>query len=668
MGLSISFRLKLSLVVLVACVGFTVLGVSAFRALNDISRTAEEVDSAQEAASAIADAQVALLTLANQRAGLSTENHESYVALVVKTRAQHASALENAAERNSLPEVVSTLGELKKGLIDYLDELAIWADKKSQIGMDEDSGLRGELTRAAMKLEAGVEGFSVFSNAIVGIREAEKDFLRSGDPQTSQTFRQHATALKSKISEFGFEDQYGPLMDAYEAAFVPLTARAGELKAVERSLNARLPELKQTGAAAIQQLQERVLPIAKASAEAAAESARTAILGGGVAVAAVLVVLLLWIGVDVTRSLARSIRLLEAVAQGDLSARLGTGAQRGDEFGRLARAVENMRDSMLTRITGVIENIRETASSVEARADEISSGNANLSQRTEAQASSLEETASSMEEMTSTVKQNADNATHAKQLAAGARTQAESGGAVVNSAVAAMGDINDASKHIADIIGVIDEIAFQTNLLALNAAVEAARAGEQGRGFAVVAGEVRSLAQRSADAAKQIKALIVDSVKKVEEGTRLVDASGATLEEIVTAVKKVSDIIAEIAAASNEQSAGIEQVNKAITQMDEVTQQNAALVEEAASASEDMRAKAADLSRILNAFKLSEDDAVAELAPDAEGYPANEPQARLPERRGPDRPWSGDPATVTGDPSRPARVVGGNTGEGWEES
>jgi methyl-accepting chemotaxis protein len=209
-----------------------------------------------------------------------------------------------------------------------------------------------------------------------------------------------------------------------------------------------------------------------------------------------------------------------------------------------------------------------------------------------------------MEEMTSTVKQNADNAREANQLALAASKQAQSGGEVVSKAVEAMSEINNSSKKIADIIGVIDEIAFQTNLLALNAAVEAARAGEQGRGFAVVAGEVRNLAQRSAGAAKEIKGLINDSVDKVDDGSRLVDETGKTLEEIVNAVKKVSDIISEIAAASQEQSSGIEEVNRAISQMDEMTQQNAALVEEAAAAGEAMNEQAGSLNELMNFFEV----------------------------------------------------------------
>ena len=299
--------------------------------------------------------------------------------------------------------------------------------------------------------------------------------------------------------------------------------------------------------------------------------------------------------------LRASAGVIKSLAEGDLTNSV-TGSFQG-EFAALQEAV-NVSVGNLQNMVG---KIHESTANITDAAGEIAQGNADLSQRTEEQASSLEETASSMEEMTSTVKQNADNAREANQLAAGAREQAEKGGKVVGEAVSAMGEINAASKKIADIIGVIDEIAFQTNLLALNAAVEAARAGEQGRGFAVVAAEVRNLAQRSAAAAKEIKALIKDSVDKVGEGTKLVDVSGQTLEEIVISVKKVSDIVAEIAAASQEQSSGIEQVNKAVMQLDEVTQQNAALVEEAAAASEAMDEQARGLQELMTFFKTGDD-------------------------------------------------------------
>jgi methyl-accepting chemotaxis protein len=249
--------------------------------------------------------------------------------------------------------------------------------------------------------------------------------------------------------------------------------------------------------------------------------------------------------------------------------------------------------------------IKSSTDSINVAAREIAAGNSDLSSRTEQQASSLEETASSMEELTSTVKQNADNSSQANTLAAGAAAVAVKGGKVVSDVVLTMNNINDSSKKIEDIISVIDGIAFQTNILALNAAVEAARAGEQGRGFAVVATEVRNLAQRSAAAAKEIKTLIGDSVGKVSEGTRLVDEAGRTMQEIVASVKRVTDIMADITAASREQSTGIEQVNQAIAQMDEVTQQNAALVEQAAAAAESMEEQSERLTAAVSVFRLA---------------------------------------------------------------
>jgi methyl-accepting chemotaxis protein len=297
-------------------------------------------------------------------------------------------------------------------------------------------------------------------------------------------------------------------------------------------------------------------------------------------------------------------RVMGCLADGDL-----TQTMAGDFQGEFSELCESV-NTTLGKLSYMVTEIRGTSSSIASAAGEISQGNTDLSQRTEEQASSLEETASSMEELTGTVRQNADNARQANQLASSAREEAGKGGEVVGKAVEAMAEINAASKKIADIIGVIDEIAFQTNLLALNAAVEAARAGEQGRGFAVVAAEVRNLAQRSASAAKEIKSLIKDSVEKVDEGSKLVDQSGATLAEIVSAVKKVSDIVAEIASASQEQATGIDQVNKAVMQMDEVTQQNAALVEQAAAASESLDEQARGLDDLMTFFKL-EEEAVA---------------------------------------------------------
>ncbi|MBU0500337.1 MAG: HAMP domain-containing protein [Gammaproteobacteria bacterium] len=350
----------------------------------------------------------------------------------------------------------------------------------------------------------------------------------------------------------------------------------------------------------------------------------------------------LWLARSITRPVTEAVALSSAVAEGRLDRTLTT--DRGDEVGQLIRCLGDMS----AKLRRIVAQVRGVTDHVVTAAGEISKGNMDLSQRTEEQASSLEETAASMEELTSTVKQNAENAVQANRLAADARKQAEEGGGVAGRAMQAMTAINNSSKRIADIIGVIDEIAFQTNLLSLNAAVEAARAGEHGRGFAVVADEVRKLAQRSADAAKEIKALITDSVGKVEEGSRLVDESGRALSEIIGAVKQVSHIVAEITAASREQSVGIEQVNKAVVQMDEVTQQNASLVEEAAAAAASLEDQAKQLQRSIAFFKLGDGDEPSEnRAPAQLPPPTPKLAGRTASRLGPDRRAKG--AETNGD-------------------
>ncbi|HEX8955310.1 MAG TPA: methyl-accepting chemotaxis protein [Burkholderiaceae bacterium] len=305
-----------------------------------------------------------------------------------------------------------------------------------------------------------------------------------------------------------------------------------------------------------------------------------------------------WLIRAISGPIDEAVSVAQKVALGDLTQHIVV--ESSDETGKLLQALKDMSES-LVRIVGEVRSGTETISTA---SNEIATGNLDLSQRTETQASSLEETASTMEELTSTVRQNAENARQANQLVVSASEHAMRGGTVVGNVVETMGSIKESSRKIVDIIGVIDGIAFQTNILALNAAVEAARAGEQGRGFAVVAAEVRTLAQRSAAAAKEIKALIGDSVEKVEAGSRQVDEAGATMNEIVTSVQHVADIMNEISAASQEQSSGIEQVNRAITQMDEVTQQNAALVEQAAAAAQSMQDQAGNLSMVVSVFKL----------------------------------------------------------------
>lgn len=352
--------------------------------------------------------------------------------------------------------------------------------------------------------------------------------------------------------------------------------------------------------------------------------------------------------------LGETSKAMNTMAQGDLTQRIET--EFPAEFSELKDAVNLSMDNLLKTIS----EIRSVATNVNNGSTEISQGNSDLSLRTEEQASKLEDTASSMKEMTSTVRQNAENASHANQLAKSARDKAEEGGSVVKQATHAMQEINDSSKKMSDIIGVIDEIAFQTNLLALNASVEAARAGEQGRGFAVVASEVRNLAGRSATAAKEIKNLIEDSSKKVQDGSKLVNQSGDTLEEIVEGVKQVATIVSEISSASDEQSAGIEEVNRAILQMDELTQQNAALVEEAAAASKHLSDEAGSLGDLVGSFKT--DATIGNVSNRKFGQAPAVVQPE--ERRSSDRPWSGNQASNT-QPAR--RAATGTHDGGWEE-
>jgi methyl-accepting chemotaxis protein len=288
------------------------------------------------------------------------------------------------------------------------------------------------------------------------------------------------------------------------------------------------------------------------------------------------------------------------MAIGDLSQKIDS------DYKGMLGVLKNDANSTVDNLQQIISSIKESTDAINTAAKEIASGNQDLSSRTEEQASSLEETASSMEQLTSTVKQNADNARQANELAGTAQQVAVKGGEVVGQVVDTMSAIHQSSSKIADIIGVIDGIAFQTNILALNAAVEAARAGEQGRGFAVVATEVRNLAQRSAAAAKEIKGLISDSVEKVETGNKLVDQAGRTMEEVVSSIKRVAKIMGDISDASREQSSGIEQVSLAVSQMDEVTQQNAALVEEAAAAAESLEEQAHNLAQAVSVFALSQ--------------------------------------------------------------
>jgi methyl-accepting chemotaxis protein len=364
------------------------------------------------------------------------------------------------------------------------------------------------------------------------------------------------------------------------------------------------------------------------------------LVGGGIALCIIYV-----ISRAIAAPVARAADMLSEIASGngDLSRRMPVESE--DEVGALAAAFNRF----IASLNVTIREVRDSTGAIASASSQIASGNLDLSARTETQASSLEETAAAMEELTSTVKQNADNARQANQLVVSASSHAVKGGEVVGQVVQTMGAITESSRKIADIIGVIDGIAFQTNILALNAAVEAARAGEQGRGFAVVATEVRNLAQRSAAAAKEIKDLIVDSGSKVEAGSKLVDSAGATMQDIVVSVQRVADLMGEIASASQEQSQGIAQVNATVTQMDDATQQNAALVEEAAAAAQSLQDQAGRLAQVVSVFKLEET-----------GHAVLQQPARKPVQPKPARMLTAKAAIPAARPTAPAS-------DAWEE-
>ena len=410
-----------------------------------------------------------------------------------------------------------------------------------------------------------------------------------------------ATDEEEKLSK-QFEEAYARLLaDGLRPAME--AARRGDVEANKQALLDKVRSLNSPVAQTLDSLIKIQVDVAAEEFAAAVkryESIRALSIGS--IVVGVLIAVLF--GQSIIRSIVSAIReavsSAEAVARGDLTHRINVSSK--DEVGQLLKALADMQESLVQ----VVARVRQGSESVSTASAEIAQGNQDLSSRTESQASALEETAASMEELSSTVKQNADNARQANQLAQSASTVAVQGGEVVTQVVDTMKGISDSSKKIADIITVIDGIAFQTNILALNAAVEAARAGEQGRGFAVVASEVRSLASRSAEAAKEIKTLITDSVGRVDQGTAQVDQAGKTMNEVVASIRRVTDIMGEISAASTEQSQGVAQIGEAVQQMDQATQQNAALVEEMAAAASSLRGQAQDLVQTVAVFKLNQ--------------------------------------------------------------
>ena len=490
------------------------------------------------------------------------------------------------------------------------------------------------------------------------IKKLAEDYARSAGPLDDMVAKPDNTAEErsalAKIKEV-------------ESRALPLTTKVIDLRLADKGEDATRLLLEQARPAYVEWLASinRLIDLEEAKNKAESAQARSVAQGFQslmlmlCALAMGLGALIAWL---ITRGIVKELgteprtaaSLVSAVAQGDLSVPIEL--RPGDTTSLMAKLHE-----MQISLVSVVSKVRQNSHAVETTSAQIAQGNNDLSGRTEQQASALEETAASMEQLSSTVKQNADNAKQANQLALGASTVAIQGGEVVSQVVTTMKGINDSSKKIADIISVIDGIAFQTNILALNAAVEAARAGEQGRGFAVVASEVRSLAGRSADAAKEIKSLITASVERVEQGTMLVDQAGATMTEVVASIGRVTDIMGEISAASSEQSIGVAQVGQAVSQMDQATQQNAALVEESAAAAESLKSQAQQLVQTVAVFKLAQGAESSTRSAAGIAEASSWPDI---ERRGPNRaqnvtrPKFGGMAKATAQTEPHARVAG----------
>ena len=487
------------------------------------------------------------------------------------------------------------------------------------------------------RISAAARWLNLASSNLVRVQAS----VMSSDASVAASFKEQIVASNAEIAKLADELDKQELPTAVRSAF---TKAVDAGKQVKESLG-KLDSLKSAGdSAALSAEMQRFKPTVdayhdavhgltaalasdKAEEQKALAERRLGTLKIASGVVAVIVLFMLAGARVLIRSikqpLAQAIALSEAIAGGDLSVRAHS--ERGDEFGQLLNALDNM----IARLRGLVNEVRQGVESVSTASAEIATGNHDLSARTEQTASNLEETASSMEELTGTVSNSADVARQANQLAHSAAEAASRGGSVVAQVVTNMDEITASSRKIGDIIGVIDGIAFQTNILALNAAVEAARAGEQGRGFAVVASEVRSLAQRSAQAAKEIKTLIGASVERVESGAGLVQQTGAVMEEIVTNVRRVSDMIGEIASAAIEQRDGISQVNAAVNNLDQMTQQNAALVEESAAAAQSLREQAGRLAEVVSVFNVGRHAVASNSAP-VVAKPAFKPVAPAP--------------------------------------
>jgi methyl-accepting chemotaxis protein len=484
-------------------------------------------------------------------------------------------------------------------------QLATAFDNSINMGLALQKSQEADMMHDAIRGDVLLALLSAQTKDAAGLAEAQKDLVEHADTFNKAIASMKALPLTDEAKVV--VEKVGPALKAYvESAVSVQKVAATDATAAQ----AAVPDFQKAFKVLEDAMEEQSNAIEKdveAYSIEAAHSSKSAKIQAGVGLvlsAIVLVLASLWLARKMSQPMHHAVAVADKLASGDLTSDIHP--QGNEETTQLLSSLAHMQ----TSFAGIVGNVKANAERVATASAEIAQGNHDLSGRTESQASALEETAASMEELNSQVKHNADNARQANQLAANASAVAVRGGEVVGRVVETMKEINDSSKRISDIISVIDGIAFQTNILALNAAVEAARAGEQGRGFAVVASEVRSLAGRSAEAAKEITSLIHASVERVEHGTTLVDQAGTTMNEVVGSIRKVSDLVGEISSASNEQAAGVTQVGEAVTMMDHATQQNAALVEQMAAAASGLKTQAGDLVDVVAVFKLHANDLV----------------------------------------------------------
>jgi methyl-accepting chemotaxis protein len=556
----------------------------------------------------------------------SLDQHRQTLA-AFQTDIQRLQALTESDEQRRLVE------QVEAHMRTYEERFRSLVEAMVALGLSENSGQLGELNTAARDMESVFRQYGdsakELTNSLLMMRRHEKDYLARKQEEQINKMAAERTRFELLVEDSHLlpddKEAVVPRMADYQGIFAKMVESIAvadrETAAFQEAAHSIDPLL-----VALRQQWDQTLAQGKALIQAQRTNNAHLFFGIILGIGFIVALALLLVARSITRPLGGEPVEMEAItgriAHGDLTMPF---ANIGKETGVYAA----MRD-MATRLQNMVGQIMRATGHVHTAAVEIAQGSSDLAQRTQKQASALEETASSMEELTSTVRHSADQAGAAHLLAVAARTQAERGGQVVEQAVVAMGAISASSYQITHILAVIDEIAFQTNLLALNAAVEAARVGEQGRGFAVVASEVRNLAQRSAVAAKEIKSLIQDSIAKMDEGARLVNASGAALNEIVTATKKVHDIVADMAAAAREQALGIEQVSAAILQIDQVTQQNAALVEQTATASQGIGEQARQLNELMTFFQLGDQQSLADAATVNTQNIAREDSARSP--------------------------------------